>query len=131
MNSSTALIYALKATHSLNHSSNICFLLMGMTDVAGEAAAASAKAQKKLRKLQGIASQAEQAHAGIIVDEEVLEGSDSDENEADETAGAEGGSRAVHRSSTGSSGSEQDKRKGPGKAAAASTAAPGRCRGAE
>lgn len=38
-----------------------------------DAAAASAKAQKKLQKLQGIASQAEQEHAGIIVDGEVLQ----------------------------------------------------------
>jgi hypothetical protein len=90
---------------------------------AGDAAAASAKAQKKLRKLQGIASQAEQAHSGIIVDEGVLE---SDEVEADEPSTVEGGSiRAVHRSSTGSSSSEQEKRKGPGRTAAASTAATG------
>jgi hypothetical protein len=93
---------------------------------AAAAAAAAAKAQKKLQKLQGIASQAEQAHAGVIVDEQVLESlqdeaanNSSDDNGAglgDESpSGQEGGSsRAVHRSSTGSSSSEQDssRRKG-------------------
>jgi len=44
-----------------------------LSSTGPDAAAASAKAQKKLQKLQGIASQAEQEHAGIIVDGEVLQ----------------------------------------------------------
>lgn len=87
----------------------------------GDAAAAAAKkAQKKLLKLQGIASQAQQAHAGIIIDDTALQDSSSDE--ADERMqGPEGGSSgskaAANRASTGAAGSDPDKRKGPAGAA--------------
>lgn len=83
---------------------------------------ASAKAQKKLRKLQGIASQAEQAHAGIIVDDQLLlqESATGDNSNEDCDAGdGEGRGSAAECSSSkvAAGGSSLDRRKrGPGAA---------------